>query len=156
MRRICQRHKFPKRADLFTSAHKYLCSLFFNFLAAGCSNPALIPLPLTSLSKIPPKTTKVLPWLDFPKEPKHSGFVWTCRSSPKRQHVDQVQSGFYCLYLSDFTACHLIYGCASALSPVSQHKESQELQEGPGFQQCWGDQTRMQDHQPCPISTLST
>lgn len=78
---------------------------------------------------------------------------------PVPQHVDQVQSGFYYLYLSDFYSFQLIYGCARALSPasaVSQHSQPQELQQGPGFQQCWSDQGWMQHQQLCPIPTLST
>lgn len=131
MRRICQCHKFPKQADLFTSAHKNLCSLFFNFLASGCSNTMLNPLPLTSLSKIPPKARKVLPWQTLAGLPWGTKTFWLCLHvpiltktmtahgpSPSRillpipQHVDQVQSGFYYLHLStwikssqDFTTC---------------------------------------------------
>lgn len=64
----------------------------------------LNPLPLTSLSKIPPKGTKVLPWqtlLDFPEEPKHFGFVWMCQSSPKQQSAIStwIKSN------QDFTTC---------------------------------------------------
>lgn len=76
MRGICQRRKFPKPADLFTSAHKYLCPFCFNFLAADCSNTVLTPLPLTSLSKIPPNATKALPWQTLAGLPRGTKAFW--------------------------------------------------------------------------------
>lgn len=82
MRGICQHRKFPKWADLFTSAHKYLCSLFLNFLAADCSNTVLILLPLTSLSKIPPKATKALPWQTLAGLPQGTKALWFCLDMP--------------------------------------------------------------------------
>lgn len=97
--RICQRRKFPKPTDLFTSAHKYLCSFWFNLLVADCSHTLLTPLPLTSLSKIPPKATKALPWQTLAGLPRGTKAFWLCLDMPILTKTVWIKSH------QDFTAC---------------------------------------------------
>lgn len=102
MRRICQGHKFPKfpkQADLFTSAHKYLCSLFFNFLAAGCSSTVLNPLLLISLSKIFQKTTEVLPWQTLAGLPWGTKALFGCANPHQNKDSTWIKSN------QAFTTC---------------------------------------------------